>query len=305
MPRTTIEHNGLEWTNIIQPTEEDTNHLKTKYGFHYFDLRDCLSVTESPKLDIYEKYLFIVFHFPDYNRKEKRMIYRRLNVFIGDGFLVTLYKGEFDAVEGMMNYVQENNDPRDQFMGKGSGYLLYNLINPIFKKAFPMVDKIGENLRGIEEDIYSDKTIDVVKELAMERRNILNFRRIIEPQRFLIDTMVHLKRGFLGTDSDIYFDDIHDHIERIWMLLENYREIVRGLSDTNDALISHKMNETMKMLTLISVCLLPLTLIASIYGMNVTSLPYAESPVAIWGFFVIMVSLIAGTVIYFRKRGLI
>ncbi|MFA6391521.1 MAG: magnesium transporter CorA family protein [Patescibacteria group bacterium] len=305
MSRTTIEHNGLEWTNIIQPTEEDTAYLKSKYGFHYFDLRDCLSVTESPKLDIYEKYLFIVFHFPDYDRKEKRMIYRRLNVFIGDGFLISLHKEGFDAVEGMINYLEKNKEPRDQFMSKGSGYLLYNLINPIFKKAFSMVDKIGENLRGIEEDIYSDKTIDLVKELAMERRNILNFRKIVEPQRFLIDTMVHLKRGFLGTDSDIYFDDIHDHIERIWMLLENYREIVKGLSDTNESLISHKINEGIKLLTIISVALLPMTLIASIYGMNVIGLPFADTPGVMWGIIGTMLLIIGGTILYFRKKGLL
>ncbi|MBU2228813.1 magnesium/cobalt transporter CorA [Patescibacteria group bacterium] len=305
MSRTTIEYNGLEWTNITQPFEKDTKYLKSKYGFHSFDLRDCLSVTESPKLDIYDDYLFIVFHFPDYDPKEQRMIYRRLNVFIGDSFLVTLHKGEFDAVEGMINYMKKNSEAKDQFMNRSPGFLLYNLINPIFKKAFSLVDKIGENLREIEEDIYSDKTIDVVKELAMERRNILNFRRIVEPQRFLIDTLVHLKRKFLGTESDIYFDDIHDHIERIWMLLENYREIVRGLSDTNEALISHKINEVMKVLTVISVSLLPLTLIASIYGMNVAGLPFAGSPGALWGIMGLMISLIVGTVFYFQKRGLL
>ena len=226
-------------------------------------------------------------------------------MFIGDGFFVTLHKGEFEAVEGMINYMKKNSDAREQFMSKSPGFLLYNLINPIVKKAFSVVDKIGENLTEIEEDIYSDKTIDVVKELAMERRNILNFRRIVEPQRFLVDTLVHLKRKFLGTESDIYFDDIHDHIERIWMLLENYREIVRGLSDTNEALISHKINEVMKVLTVISVSLLPLTLIASIYGMNVAGLPFAGSPGALWGIMGLMISLIVGTVYYFQRSGLL
>lgn len=304
MARNKIEQNGLIWIDITHPTEKDTDYLKKKFNFHALDLKDCLSVTGTPKVDVYDQYLFIVFHFPIYNGKEKGIFSKELNIFIGPGYLITLQKREFRAIEGFLNYVEKNKEAREQFMSKGPGFLLYNLVGPLFKRSYHVVDKIWENVKEIEREIYSEETIDVVKELALERRHILNFRRIIEPQRFLMDTLVHLKRDFLGYQSEIYFDDIHDHIERIWMLLENYREIVRGLHDTNEALISHKMNETMKVLTMISVSLLPLTLIASIYGMNIP-LPLSEHPSVLLGIIGLMLMFIITTIIYFRRKKLL
>lgn len=305
MAREEIQHNGLIWLNISQPTENDTQYLSEKFHFHPLDLKDCLSVTGTPKIDTYEDYLFLVFHIPEYNQETNRISYRELNIFIGKDFLVTLHKNEFKEVGGFLNYIKRDKEAGEQFLSKNPGFLLYNLISPLFKKAYAVVDKIGENVTEIESKLYSERTIDVVKELAVERRHILNFRRIIEPQCFIMDTVVHLKRDFLGQESDVYFDDVHDHIERIWMILENYREIVEGLHNTNESLISHRINEIMKILTVISVALLPLTLIASIYGMNIAGLPFAEHSNFIWVIMGIMLSLIVGAVAYFNKRGLL
>jgi len=301
MAREEIRYNGLSWLNIPQPTEEDTRYLGDKFKFHPLDLKDCLSVTGTPKIDVYEDYLFIVFHFPEYNHDTNRILYHELDIFIGKNYLITMYRGEFESAAGFVNYLKNDQEAGEQYMSKGPGFLLYNLIGPLFKKSYSVVDKIGENITRIEDEIYSDKTMDVVKELAIERRHVLNFRRIIEPQRFILDSLVHLRRDFLGKESEIYFDDIHDHIERIWLFLENYREIVEGLHDTNEAMMSHKINEIMKMLTLISVCLLPLTLIASIYGMNI-ELPLADHPNAIWVIMGVMFLVIVSVVAYVNKK---
>ena len=136
MAREEIRHNGLLWLNIPQPTEEDIHYLGKKFKFHPLDLKDCLSVTGTPKIDVYEDYLFIVFHFPEYSHKTNRIVYYELNIFIGKNYLVTLYKGEFEAVDGFFNYLKNDQEAREQDVAKGPGFLLYNLVGPLFKKAF-------------------------------------------------------------------------------------------------------------------------------------------------------------------------
>lgn len=300
-----VENHGLLWIDFEHFKEKHTRYLRQKFHFHPLDLKDCLSVTGTPKLDIYEDYLFLVLHLPEYSSQEQRILYRELNIFMGKGYLVTLHRDRFLDLEAFMNYLKKNEEARDQLMKKGPGFLLYHLIGPMFKKVYEIVDRIGDNIFKIEAEIYKEETIDLVKELAIERRKILNCRRIIEPQRHLIGNLVQLRRDFLGHESEVYFDDIRDHIQRIWMLLENFREIVRGLHDTNEALISHKTNEVMKVLTIISVLLLPLNLIAGIYGMNITGLPFAGSPSSLWIILVIMLLLITGMMFFFRRRKLL
>jgi magnesium transporter len=174
-----------------------------------------------------------------------------------------------------------------------------------------MLRKIGNKLDALEEGIFSGRSEEVVRDIFNVKQEIINFRKIIRPQRPVLRDLERSKQRFLagreGEDMEIYFDDIVDAHERIWDMLENDKEVVQGLEETNESVISHRVNDILRVLTAISVIVLPLTMIASIFGMNV-GLPGGGDPagaslVTFWVIMGIMAALLIGMVAYFRRRG--
>jgi magnesium transporter len=187
-------------------------------------------------------------------------------------------------------------------LSKGSGYLLYKIVDDSFDYCFPMLRKIGNKLERLEEDIFEGKAEEVVRDLSNSKQEIINFRKIIRPQRAVLQDLERTKQRYLAEDLEVYFDDINDASERIWDMLENYKEVVEALEDTNESVLSHRVNEVLRVLTAFSVVVLPLTLFASVWGMNV-DFPFDTGTAAFWAIVAAMVAMLVGMVGYFRSRG--
>src|SRR5918994_211843 len=226
----TIAGEGLRWVKIEHPSSLEWGWLEEHFDFHGLDLEDVLSRNERPKIDEYPDYLFIVLHFPVFDPTVRRLNAGELDMFVGPDFLITIPNQPLQPVEYLFERCRAKEELREQIFSRGSGYLLYRIV-----------------------------------------------------------------------------DDIVDAHERIWDLLENYKEVVEALEDTNESLISHRVNDILRVLTAISVIVLPLTMIASIFGMNV-GLPGGGDPVDGFSasFLVIigvMAAILVGMVTYFRRRG--
>ena len=193
-------------------------------------------------------------------------------------------------------------DLRQQLFSNGPGYLLYKIVDDSFDYCFPMLRKMGNKLDRIEEDIFEGRAEEVVRDISNAKQEIINFRKIIRPQRSVLRDLERTKQRYLAQDLEIYFDDIVDASERIWDMLENYKEVVEALEDTNESVITHRLNNVLRVLTSVSVILLPLTLIASIWGMNVR-VPGQDSTAAFWTIIGVMVAVLVGLVAWFRRRG--
>jgi magnesium transporter len=165
-----------------------------------------------------------------------------------------------------------------------------------------MLRKIGNKLERIEEEIFEGNSAEVVRDISNVKQEIINFRKIVRPQRPAVADLERNKARYMTDDLDIYFEDINDASERIWDMLENYKEVVEALESTNEAQIAHRTNETFRVLTAISVIVLPLTLVASIWGMNV-GVPGEQDTTAFWEILVAMLVLLGGMAYYFRRRG--
>ncbi|HMJ95082.1 MAG TPA: CorA family divalent cation transporter, partial [Thermoleophilaceae bacterium] len=152
------------------------------------------------------------------------------------------------------------------------------------------------------EEIFEGKAEEVVRDLSNSKQEIINFRKIIRPQRAVLRDLERTKQRYLAEEMEVYFDDIVDASERIWDMLENYKEVVEALEDTNESVLSHRVNEVLRVLTAFSVIILPLTLLASVFGMNV-DLPFAQNVHAFWAIIGVMVVVLVGMVGYFRRRG--
>ena len=188
-------------------------------------------------------------------------------------------------------------------MSKDSGYLFYRIIESLFHDSQPILNNLGRQLSLIEEQIFNkEPDVNVIRELASYRRNILLFRRILDPQRYLVSNLSHIRKGFLTEENSLYFDDVSDYLTKLWSIVEAYKETVQGLHVTVESLINQRTNKVIGALTVISVALLPLNLLSGIYGMNITALPYAHHPYFVWILYLSLTSVILLIIFIMRKK---
>ena len=192
---------------------------------------------------------------------------------------------------------------REGLFSRGSGYLLYRIVDDSFDYCFPMLRKIGNKLDALEDEIFEGSSKDLVRDISNAKQEIINFRKVIRPQRPVLRDLEKVKGRYLAEnlDLEIYFDDIVDAHERIWDMLENYKEVVEALEESNESVISHRVNDILRVLTAISVIVLPLTLIASIWGMNV-AVPGEGDSEDFYAVLAGMAVILVGMLVYFRKR---
>ena len=292
---------GLTWIHLDAPTLEEATLLAERFGWHPLDLEDVLSRRQRPKIDEYPDYLFGVLHFPVYDKAIQRLNAAELDLFVGNGYLVTLPAVELLPVTRLFARSQEDDELREQLFSKGSGYLLYHILDDLFDYCFPILDKIGHKLDSIEDDMFEGAAEDVVRDISNVKQEIISYRKIIKPERSTLRLLERQIERFLPEDLELYFDDIVDAAERIWDLLDNYKEVVEALEDTNESVISHRQNDVLRILTVVSVVLLPLTLITGIFGMNVR-FPGWETATAFWVIAGGMLALAVGLIAFFRYK---
>jgi magnesium transporter len=297
-----VEHDGLRWINVEEPGPVDRAWLEEHFEFHPLDYEDVASRNQRPKIDEYDDYLFIVLHFPVFDKAVGRLNAGELDIFIGPDYLITLPNTALQPVEYLFERCRASEEVREQLFSKGPGYLLYKIVDDSFDYCFPMLRKMGNKLERIEGDILEGRSQEAVRDISNAKQEIINFRKIIRPQRSVLRDLERTKQRYLAEDMEVYFDDIVDASERIWDMLENYKEVVEALEDTNESVISHRVNDILRVLTAFSVVILPLTLIASIFGMNV-DFPFEPSVAAFWTIGIVMAALLVGMLGFFRYRG--
>ena len=299
-----IAAEGLRWVNIERPSAVEQGWLAENFDFHPLDFEDVLSRNQRPKIDKYDDYLFIVLHFPVFDRNAGRLGTGELDIFVAPGLLITLPNQPIQPVEYLFERCRQKEELREQLFSRGSGYLLYRIVDDGFDYCFPMLRKIGNKLDALEEEIFEGRSEEIVRDISNVKQEIINFRKVIRPQRPVLRDLERVKDRYLAPEIDleIYFDDIVDAHERIWDMLENYKEVIEAYEDTNESVISHRVNDILRVLTSISVIVLPLTLLASIWGMNV-GVPGEGEDAPFWIIVGSMVALLVGMVTYFRRRG--
>src|SRR5438445_13234684 len=296
-----LDAHGLTWIHLKAPTSEEASALADRFGWHPLDLEDVLSKRQRPKVDEYPDYLFVVLHFPAYDKAVQRLNAGELDGLLGPDYLVTLPAVELLPVTRLFGRCYEDAGLRDDLFSKGPGYLFYHVLDDLFDYCFPILDKIGHKLDSIEDDIFEGRSDEVVRDISNVKQEIISYRKIIKPERPTLRLLERYVERFLPQELDLYFDDIVDAAERIWDILDNYKEVVEALEDTNESVISHRQNDVLRVLTVFSVILLPLTLITGFFGMNVR-FPGFATVWAFWAIVAAMVTLAVSLAAFFRYK---
>jgi magnesium transporter len=296
-----LEAHGLTWVHLERIDADTLQELAHRFGWHELDQEDVLSKRQRPKLDEYADYLFVVLHFPVYDVAIQRLNAGELDIFIGQDYLVTLPNVELLPVSRLFARCEADEELRDDLFSKGSGYLLYHVLDDLFDYCFPMLDKIGHKLDVIEDELFEERSEEAVRDISNVKQEIISYRKIIKPERSTLRLLERHTARFLPESLELYYDDLVDAAERIWDLLDNYKEVVEALEDTNESVIGHQTNYRLQILTVVSVVLLPLTLIASIFGMNV-GVPGEGDIHAFWALFGLMIAVGLALLGLFRWR---
>jgi magnesium transporter len=296
-----LEAHGLTWVHLERIDADTLQELAHRFGWHELDQEDVLSKRQRPKLDEYADYLFVVLHFPVYDVAIQRLNAGELDIFIGQDYLVTLPNVELLPVSRLFARCEADDELRDDLFSKGSGYLLYHVLDDLFDYCFPMLDKIGHKLDVIEDELFEERSEEAVRDISNVKQEIISYRKIIKPERSTLRLLERHTARFLPESLELYYDDLVDAAERIWDLLDNYKEVVEALEDTNESVIGHQTNYRLQILTVVSVVLLPLTLIASIFGMNV-GVPGEGDIHAFWALFGLMIAVGLALLGLFRWR---
>jgi magnesium transporter len=300
---------GVTWVNLLSPTAGEAQLLAGRFGWHPLDVEDVLSRRQRPKIDVYPGdedgtggYLFGVLHFPVYDKSVGRLNAGELDVFLGPDYLVTLPSVELRPVSLLFRRAEESEEFREQLLARGSGRLLYEVLDDLYDYCFPILDKIGFKLEQIDEEIGSGEGAkELVRDIHRVKQEIISYRKIIKPQRPTLRQLERSIERFLPENLELYFDDIVDASERIWDLLDNYKEVVEALEDTNESLISHQQNDILYVLTIFLVVLTPLTFITGFFGMNV-HFPGFNGWDAFFASLALMFVTVVGMLAFFRWK---
>lgn len=299
-----VTERKLTWFYIEKPTSEEVAFLAQRFHFHPLDLDDVLSRIQRPKIDVYKDYLFIVLHFPVFDKENRITRPSETDIFIGENYVVTVHcTGDLKPLAKFFQECETDKQSRESYLGRSSGFLLYHILDRLVGSCFPILDKVTQNIDDIEDIILTRPIPATVREISLIRRDLISFRRVIHPQIAVIETLEKGEYPFLKEEEEIYFGDIADHIRKIWGGLEDCKEVIDGLADTSNWLTSHRIQEIMRLLTIIMGLLAPPTLIASIYGMNLP-LPGGVHTGSLLplGILLALMAIIAGGIFFYMRH---
>lgn len=297
----TIRIETLKWSHIVRPTEEDLQILQDHYHFHPLDIEDCKATTNlRPKIDVYDDYYFMILHFPGFDQTETFVDIKEIKFFWGKDFLISIGKSHW-LIRELFNQEKGDALERKKLEVGSSDALLYKIIEHVMKDTQALMDKVDKSVENCGKSLFSKAAEKTIERISVTRKNIILLNTIIKPQLFLFNKLQSgTIKGFAENMED-YWGNIYDFYQKVYDMLEDDAELIKGYSMTFDSLQVNKTNEVMKILTLISSILLPLTFIASLYGMNI-KLPIQDHPASFIIVTIIMLGIAVMMLIYFKIR---
>jgi magnesium transporter len=297
-----VKSQGFSWYNFYQPTSEEINFLKKKFPFlHHLDLETCLAAkTQRPKIEINSKYSFFVLHFPYLNKKSEEVKIAELNVFLTNKALITLSHEGFSFLNSVFSGAVVTPKKAENLLSQGPEVLLFKLIRRCITRLSTLLDEIGLKVDEIDDKLFAGEERKMVGQIFQLRRDIIILKTSIAPH---IGIFTKLEQSPQPEHKMAeYWGSITDNLGRLADRVENYRELIVGLSSTMESYLTYRTNEIIKILTIFSVILLPLTFITGAYGMNLANLPLASHPASFWLIALGMIALVGAMIFFFRKK---
>lgn len=297
----TIKIGTIRWHHILDPKEDDLQYLKDNFYFHPLDIEDCRSkLNQRPKIDVYDDYYFIILHFPKFDRINKFLKTKEVKIFWGEDYVITIGNTHW-VIQDLFNLAREQATRKEEFEIGTSDALLYHILERLMTETTTLIRKIGSDVEFLNRDLFNKNSQKTIERISVTRKNIILLNTIFRPQLPLFQKFESGAIEGYAENMEDYWGNILDYYQKIWDMTEDYAELIEGLSKTFDSLQANRTNEIIKILTLISSFILPLSFITGLYGMNVI-LPFGDHPLAFYGIIGSMVLLVASMFTYFKIK---
>jgi len=288
------------WIDLEAPTDEELRLLEDPFAFHPLAIEDCLTPEHQPKIEDFGPYLFLIFRGIDFASSEDGFHTTKLAAFLGPNYLVTYHRRPMRSVTAVLaKYAQDETGN----LFRGVDYLLYEILDHMVEFYFPVLEKLEEEIERVEHRIFQqddEGTLDAILQL---KRRVLEIKRALAPHRELFGRIARNEFEEITPQTVVFYRDLYDSTYRLAEVADSYRDLLSGTLDAHISMMSQRLNEVMKVLTIFASIMLPLTFIAGVYGMNFDYLPelhWKYGYFAVWG---VMIAVAAGLLLFFRRRG--
>jgi len=290
----------VTWINIDGLHEvENIEKLGRHFELHPLLLEDVVSTGQRPKFEDSEKYAFIVLRMLSYNEEIQTVESEQVSMVLGPNFVISFQERVGDVFEQIRDRIRS---AKGRIRKMGADYLAYSLVDAVVDSYFGILEKVGEKIESLEEELVTDPTEKTLQQIHGLKREMISLRKSVWPLRELISGMQRSESGIINESTGIYLRDVYDHTIQIIDTIESFRDMVSGMLDIYLSSISNKMNAVMKVLTIIATIFIPLTFVAGIYGMNFEHMPELKwrwAYAAVWS---VMVVITAIMLAFFRKK---
>ena len=289
---TWINIDGLHDVNIIEK-------IGNQYDFHPLVLEDILNTGQRPKFEDYEKYVYIVLMMLSFDDESQTVLSEQVSIVLGKNYVISFQENIGDVFEQIRDRIR---NAKGKIRKMGADYLMYALLDAIVDNYFIILEKLGEKIEFLEEELVSNPMEKTLQQIHNLKREMVHLRRSIWPLRELLSGIERSESDLILESTDAYLRDVYDHTIQVIDTVESFRDMVSGMLDIYLSSVSNRMNEVMKVLTIIATIFIPLTFIAGVYGMNFKYMPELKWKFGYFGVLLIMLIITGGMLYYFKKK---
>ncbi|QQG52823.1 MAG: magnesium transporter CorA family protein [Candidatus Falkowbacteria bacterium] len=297
------ENSGLRWLNIVNASKQEINYLRKNYNFDLGHLRSTAASVLSQRPLIFRggRYLFLILHFPAV--ENGKVISGEVDFFVGHNFLVTAHNNNLPALAQFFNIGKKDPDSLLSFSSESSAVLLYEILGRLIDDCYRLLDDNSLEIKAVEDLIFSGDQKKAVEKILLLRRNIINIRKIMQNHKNILKELTKMDSSLVDRVAiKKYYESLVEDSKRLWETLDNQKEMIEVLNNTNESLLNDQMNSIMKTLTIFSVIVFPLTLLAAIFGMNAVNMPFVNHK---YGFWIIIGIMLIGSffmMMFFKRK---
>jgi len=295
-------HKNITWVDVQNPSQEDVAILLRDYKIHDLVAKELMEPSARSKVDPYPSHIYLILHFPIYKENLKETKTQEIDFVIGKDFLITTTYNDIPALNSFReNFENSLHTEKDTHMHH-AGLVFYYMLRHLYQSLDNEIDEIDADIAAIEHRVFSGEQKEMVEHIAFAARSILDFKTSLKNHKGILDSLELVSKSFFGKEFIYYTRSINGEYTKIWDEVASTRDVIKDLQETNDNLLNTKTNETMKNLTIMAFITFPLTLVASIFGMNTINMPIIGHDMDFWIVFAIMTAGVAFMVVWFKYK---
>jgi magnesium transporter len=297
-----LNHRGITWIDLESPTDTELHDIIDEFGVSHPVAQELKTPSLKPKVDLYENFIYLILHFPASKHSHISQSNQEVDFIIGQSFLITVHYDVIDPIHKFTKEFEVESILERQDLGDHAGYIFFHLIEKLYHSLEHELEFVASELDAIEESIFMGQEKEVVKFISEVSRDLLNFKQATSAHQEILGSFEMASRKFFGPRFEDFSREIMNEYYKIGRIIEHHRESLLELRDTNNSLLSTKQNEAMKVLSILAFITFPLSLIASIFGMNTVYLPIVGNENDFWIIVGIMGILTMVFFLYFKHK---